>query len=182
MYYLLFQAAEEAGKTGTMVFYLFLSAVGGAAIKAFVDHFLNRRKTDADIIKIQSDVHVSETVAKKNESDIIVETQKLLLDMGERLDVWIRKFETASVEAAKVDDELRQMRRICDDCIQGRTSNYAFCMKVKEFFIKLEPVIATLEDKSMITEFENLRTNLIKIQTDFERDMKIVADSHLNTE
>lgn len=154
-----------------------LGTIAGAAIKSLVDYLANRRKS-------RSDIDLSISTIKKNENEIIanlqekfLSTQRLLMEMQENLDKWIKRYEKISEEASLVEDEFRIVRRACDDCISGRKDYYQFCITLNTFMNVIEPILTQVNHDDSITilrDLKNLKIEMNELQLEFEKDHPVI--------
>lgn len=154
-----------------------LSAIFGAALKSLIDYFVNRPK-------VKSDINLTDSATRKNDNEIIsnlqerfLSSQRLLMEMQENLDKWIKRFEKNVDEASEVEDELRKVRRNCNDCLNGRKDYYEFCKDLNPFMVKVEAMfnqMANEHSSPILKELKGLMEDMAELQQCFEEDNAII--------
>lgn len=159
---------EDAAKSGSgltdSIVLIVVGGIFGGGLTAFWNWLFNKPQMTAT-------VHETESKTRKNDAETIAALQGKLLEVADKITDWIGKFETAKGEAIGLTTEIADLRRSCDDCMRDKKSLLAFCLDVKGFFGKLDPILSTIQEAvPLLRELQKLQEDLTELQEEFEAD------------
>lgn len=148
-----------------------LATIFGGFLKSFFDFLLGRGQARISKSKADSDIDVSKSTITKNENEVIVNLQRLLMEMQDKLDHWISRFEGTVEEAQEVEQELQKVRRLLHDAIEGRRDYYEAVGAVIHLLDQIAPLLramANAEGNELVGILQVHYSKLTKLQEGYD--------------
>lgn len=120
-------------------------------VTAFIAWLLAKRKTDADIGQTRANT-------RKTDAETLILAQS-------KIDHWIEKFEQAKTEAIEMEDELADVKKKLEQCLERQSGCADFKDKIFPLLDRLEIIIKSFDEHApIISEMRNLRSGLKELK------------------